>query len=163
MRRAVIRVCVRVFFFLCIWRVDQLLFATRWSRWSRHLVEDHNPSFIFIYIYVNAWYMIWEGSDDVDPLDTNLVRKCVTQINIFSFTILFFWWKLRGPRARYSFSNHVCLPANLAARQHDWRPCAHHQGVAIISVGGHQLLMSMSRSMTSERQPTHTHEYQRDY
>jgi hypothetical protein len=28
--------------------LDQFLFATRWSRWSRHLIEAHNPSFIFI-------------------------------------------------------------------------------------------------------------------
>jgi hypothetical protein len=40
-RRAALRVCVRVFFLVS---PDPLLFA---SRWSRHLIEDHNPSFIF--------------------------------------------------------------------------------------------------------------------
>jgi hypothetical protein len=49
MRRADIRVCVRVFFLVSVFGgLDPLLFATRWSRWSRHLVEDHNPSFMFI-------------------------------------------------------------------------------------------------------------------
>jgi len=45
-RRAVLCVCVRVFFPVSVFGgLDPLLFATRWSR---HLVEDHNPSFIFI-------------------------------------------------------------------------------------------------------------------